>query len=67
MENRIIFDYLAFSSTIDSPDSIIKLLGLSDDIVSNHKSCQVGKQADRHFVLVLRTSRVDIYCKLLIR
>lgn len=35
MENRIIFDYLAFSSTIDSPDSIIKLLGLSDDIVSS--------------------------------
>lgn len=40
MENRIIFDYLAFSSTIDSPDSIIKLLGLSDDIVS---SMQCGK------------------------
>ena len=34
-ENRLLFDYLAFSSTIDSTQSIMELLGLSDEVIQS--------------------------------
>lgn len=34
-DNRFLIDYLAFSTTIDSPDSLFDLLGFENDFISN--------------------------------